>query len=76
MKDEVRKMLDFATPYAEKLGTSHWLEEINRIIAEGSSADDMLKLWHEVGKDLVELQKRLIDSVEFEVEEKTLALEG
>jgi len=75
MRDEVKKMLSFAMPYAEKLGTSHWLEEINKIIEGGNAADDMLKLWNEVGEDLVELQKRLIDSVEYEVEEKALAAE-
>ena len=75
MRDEVRKMIDTAMPYAEKLGTSHWLEEINIIIEEGSGAEDMLKLWSEVGEDLVEMQKRLIDSVEYEVEEKSLVAE-
>ena len=75
MRDEVRKMIDTAMPYAKKLGTSHWLEEINIIIEEGSGAEDMLKLWSEVGEDLVEMQKRLIDSVEYEVEEKSLIAE-
>ena len=75
MRDEVRKMIDTAMPYAKKLGTSHWLEEINIIIEEGSGAEDMLKLWSEVGEDLVEMQKRLIDSVEYEVEEKSLVAE-
>lgn len=76
MRDEVRKMLDLAMPYAEKLGTSHWLEEIDKIIEEGTGADDMIKLWNEVGEDMVEMQKRLIDSVEYEVENKSLVVEG
>ena len=70
MRQEVEKMLNFVKQFAEKNGTAVWLEEIENILENGNGADDMLSLAEELGDDLVALQKRLISSVEYELEEE------
>ena len=70
MRQEVEKMLNFVKQFAEKNGSAVWLEEIENILENGNGADDMLSLAEELGDDLVALQKRLISSVEYELEEE------
>ena len=70
MRQEVETMLNFVKQFAEKNGTAVWLEEIENILENGNGADDMLSLAEELGDDLVALQKRLISSVEYELEEE------
>ena len=70
MRDEVKKMLRFAEPFAEKLGTIGWFDEIESILENGNGADDTLALYDELNEDMTQLQKRLIDSVEYELEEQ------
>jgi len=70
MRQEVEKMLSFVKQFAEKNGSAVWLEEIEDILENGNGADDMLSLAEELGDDLVALQKRLISSVEYELEEE------
>jgi len=70
MRDEVKKMLNFVERFAKKQGTSIWLEEIEDILENGNGAAHMLGLAEELGDDLVALQKRMISSVEYELEEE------
>ena len=70
MRDEVKKMLNFVKRFAKKEGTSIWLEEIEDILENGNGAAHMLGLAEELGDDLVALQKRMISSVEYELEEE------
>ena len=70
MRKEVKKMLNFVKQFAEKKGTGVWLKEIEDILENGNGAEQMLDLAEELGDDLVALQKSMISSVEYELEEE------
>jgi carboxylate-amine ligase len=60
MPDYVRRMVAVATPAAERLGTTVYLEVVNDILKDGNEASAQRALYEEVGGDLTALQVRLL----------------
>ena len=61
MRDYVRCMVADATPGAEKLGTSAYLDPIQDVLANGNAANTQRGLLQELGGDLHQLQLRLLE---------------
>jgi len=67
MRDVVEHMIQYASPMAEELGTLEYFETVEDILATGNEAQYQLRLYDELGQDLVALQKKMIDSVQLDL---------
>lgn len=67
MRDAVEHMIEYASPMAEELGTLEYFETVEEILAIGNEAQYQLRLYDELGQDLVALQKKIIDSVQLDL---------
>jgi len=67
MRDAVEHMIEYASPMAEELGTLEYFETVEEILATGNEAQYQLRLYDELGQDLVAVQKKIIDSVQLDL---------
>ena len=60
MRELVRTMVRFAGDAAARLGTEHYLSEVEVVLEKGNGATEQRRLAAEVGGDLHEVQRRLL----------------
>jgi len=61
MPEYVRRMIDVATPAAEKLGTTGYFETLHEILRDGNGASFQRRLLEELDGDLRRLQVKLLE---------------
>lgn len=67
MRDAIERMIEYASPMAQELGTLEYFETVEDILLTGNEAQYQLRLYDEVGKDLRKLQKKLLESVQLDL---------
>ncbi len=67
MRDAVVRMIEYATPVAEQLGTLGYLETIEEILETGNEAQYQLRLYEELGQDVRAVHRQLLQEVKLEL---------
>jgi len=74
MRELIREMVRLAGDAAARLGTEHYLDEVEVVLEQGNGAAEQRRLAEELGGDLHEVQRRLLVAAREHIANPDLAL--